>query len=434
MSADRYVLLGLARVRATWFSEVSRWATSAMIPADFVKCVSVDDVRARLASGRAFSALLVDELVAGLERDLVDTARTAGCAVIIVHDGRLRRDWIALGASAALDASFERGDLLATLEANAATISHAEELPDTSAGTTNSSPHSRGALIAVTGPGGAGSSTTAMALAQGLARVPTNRHLVLLADLALDADLAMLHDARDVVPGVQELIESFRSGSPTGAELRSFMFDDAVRGHHLLLGLRRHRDWTSVRPRALEAALEGLLSTYRFVVADVDSDLEGSDETGSVEVEERNLLARTTIPRADVVVVTGNPGVKGTHTIVRTIASLLDHGVDANRILPALVRVPRAPRLKAEMTRALADLLTDPRRLAVAVNPPVFVSERRRLDEIIRDGKLLPDQLARPITAAVEALLARHEPEPLAIAEPVKVAPGSLGQTTGQGV
>ena len=43
MSAnDRYVVLGLAHVRSPWFREVSRWATSAVIPIDFVKCVSVD--------------------------------------------------------------------------------------------------------------------------------------------------------------------------------------------------------------------------------------------------------------------------------------------------------------------------------------------------------------------------------------------------------
>ena len=36
------------------------------------------------------------------------------------------------------------------------------------------------------------------------------------------------------------------------------------------------------------------------MVADVDADLEGQAETGSVEIEERNVLARTTVERADV--------------------------------------------------------------------------------------------------------------------------------------
>ena len=60
MSGARYVVLGLAPPRAAWFAEVGRWAGSGTIPVDFVRCVSVDEVRARLVSGRSASALLVD--------------------------------------------------------------------------------------------------------------------------------------------------------------------------------------------------------------------------------------------------------------------------------------------------------------------------------------------------------------------------------------
>ena len=92
----------------------------------------------------------------------------------------------------------------------------------------------------------------------------------MLADLALDADLAMLHDAGDVVPGVQELVESFRHGDPAprrGPLARRSRDDHPYR---LLLGLRRHRDWTVLRPRAFEAALDGLRSAFTNVIADVE--------------------------------------------------------------------------------------------------------------------------------------------------------------------
>jgi hypothetical protein len=71
MAGDRFVLLGLARPRATWFSEVSRWATSAIVPAEFVKCVSAEEVRARLAVGRPWSAALLDGSLPAVDRDLL---------------------------------------------------------------------------------------------------------------------------------------------------------------------------------------------------------------------------------------------------------------------------------------------------------------------------------------------------------------------------
>ncbi len=139
----------------------------------------------------------------------------------------------------------------------------------------------RGRLIAVTGRGGTGSSTVAMALAQGLADDARYAGMVVLADCSLDADLALLHDARDIVPGIQELVEVHRAGRPSPDEIRQLTFAVANRNYHLVLGLRRHRDWAALRPRALEAAIDGLRRTFRMVVADADPDLEGEDQCGS---------------------------------------------------------------------------------------------------------------------------------------------------------
>ncbi|HEX2381737.1 MAG TPA: hypothetical protein VHI95_03810, partial [Acidimicrobiales bacterium] len=75
---DRYVALGLAHARSTWFREVGRWSTSAALPLEFLKCVTVEEVRARLRTGRPLSALLVDGTVSSLDRDLVDEAKSGG--------------------------------------------------------------------------------------------------------------------------------------------------------------------------------------------------------------------------------------------------------------------------------------------------------------------------------------------------------------------
>src|SRR4029453_8698916 len=169
----------------------------------------------------------------------------------------------------------------------------------------------RGRLVAVTGAGGVGRSTLAMALAAGLAADPRDRGLVALADLALHGHQALLHDAGDVVPGLLELVEAHRASALPPPQVRALCFGVPERGYDVLLGLRRHRDWTALRPRAVDAALDALRGAYRSVVADVDADVEGEDQCGSVEVEDRNVLARHTLRDADLVPVVGLPGIGG---------------------------------------------------------------------------------------------------------------------------
>lgn len=88
MPAERYVVLGLAPARAAWFRDVARWATSASLPLEFLKCVSAEELRARLASGRPISAVLVDAGAPGADRDLCDTVRLAGPYIV----GRMSLD------------------------------------------------------------------------------------------------------------------------------------------------------------------------------------------------------------------------------------------------------------------------------------------------------------------------------------------------------
>ena len=88
LTGERYVLLGLAPARAPWFAAVAQWATSATIAAEFIKCVSADEVRARLSSGRRHSALLVDAASPSFDRDVVDAARAALTPVIAVRGPR----------------------------------------------------------------------------------------------------------------------------------------------------------------------------------------------------------------------------------------------------------------------------------------------------------------------------------------------------------
>jgi MinD-like ATPase involved in chromosome partitioning or flagellar assembly len=425
-ASDRYVALGLARVRAPWFSEVSRWATSGSLALDFVKAVSVEEVRTRLRSGRPFSALLIDGGLPGVDRDLLELAREHGCAPIVVVDG-LERDWAAIGATATLPAGFDSAELDALLATHARPIARADDLPGRLSLPDMQRPGFRARVVAVTGAGGTGRSVVAMALAQGMATDPAHTDTVVLADLALHADQAVLHDARDVIPGVQELVEAHRSGTPAADAVRDLTYDVVDRRYRLLLGLRRHRDWTALRPRALHAALDGLRRSFTLVVADVDDDLEGEAVTGSADVEDRNLLTRATIDLADVVVVVGAPGPKGVHSLLRVVRDCLAAGVSPERVVAVVNRTPRGRGPRTETSRAFTTLL-EASNPGASVLSPVFLPERRSLDDVLRDGTALPDALVAPITDVVRSRLdSVPERGAPAAGGPVLVEPGSLG-------
>jgi len=212
---------------------------------------------------------------------------------------------------------------------------------------------------------------------------------------------------------------------PSPTELRRLVFDTGERGYHLLLGLRRHRDWAVLRPRAVDATVANLLAGYRRIVVDLEADLEGHDEVGAIEVEERNLLARCAIAHADVVVAVGTPDLKGLHGLLRVLAELVGHGVEPDRIVPLCNKAGRPGRQRSETTAALAEL-TAP--VSTDLRAPVYVPLRRRLESMIRDGVRLPEQLVTPVCAAVLAALDQTAPRAdLTPRESVAVVPGTLG-------
>ncbi|MCU1345134.1 MAG: hypothetical protein JWL70_1400 [Acidimicrobiia bacterium] len=424
MTTERFVVAGVALARTPWFGELARLATTGALPLEFIKCVSVEELRARLDGSRRWSAVLVDGHLPSADRDLIDLARSQACAVVVVDDERATRDWNALGAAAVLAPGFSRSELMDVLEAVAVPVQRGDL-------TTTAVPRvalleTSGRLVAVTGPGGTGTSTLASALAQGLGRSGQD---VVLADMALDADQALLHGTPDVIPGLPELVDAHRAGVPTSDDVRSLLFDIVERRYQLLLGLRRHRDWAALRPRALEASLASLRATFEVTVIDVDCDAEGHAETGSVEVEDRNLIARTVFAGADLVVVVGRPGLQGVHALCRTIASLVAARVEPQRLLPVINDAPRSPRARAELTRTISGLCAPTVGRASDLAPPLFVGLRRQVEHAHRDATALPKTLSTPLADAVRAALARtaQAVEFTGEPEPELVLPGSLG-------
>lgn len=246
-----------------------------------------------------------------------------------------------------------------------------------------------------------------MAIAQAAATASRGAlSSVALLDASLRGDMALYHDIGDVVPGITELVEAHRGGALTPDATRELFFDIPERGYHLLLGLRRRRDWTALRARAFDAAIGAVRGAYEVVVADVDDDLDGSEATGSADMDDRNLAARHLTRAADLVVYVGAPGTKGAMSTVRGVGELIAHGVDPQRILLTINRGPRKLRGKAEFTRGLTELLAPMLSGTELALAPVFVPESSRLEAAHHYATALPSTMVRPLGTAVRAALA----------------------------
>ena len=433
MSDEHFVVLGVARPRTAWLTDVGRWATSSLLPIEFIRCVSIDEVRSRLYSDRRFSALLLGEDCTGVDRDVIETARDAGCVPIVITDSTPRRDWAALGAADTLSQPVTPQQLLAALRAHAIGVDHRSPIAidETSV---DSSPTGR--LIAVLGPGGSGTSTTAMAIASHLAVQPSRSHestptRVGLIDASLNADQALLHDLGDVVPGLQELVDLHRTANPTNDEIRNFFWFSPRHGYDVLPGLRRHRDWSTLRRRTTLAALASIHRSFEFVVADADADFEGESQTGSIDIEDRNLLARELASNADLVVLTVRAGITGLSRALHDLRELAELGVETQRILLVVLGAPRSTRHRSELSRTILRLF-DEAVPSHSLPTPVMVPLRRDLEPFLHDGTPPPRSAFGSITAAVSDRLQQIEPrnpKPSFQAAPIAIIPGHLGRT-----
>ncbi len=301
-----------------WGAQAERVAASAADPTNVWICSSSDELREQLRGPRQWSVVLLDGSLPDTDRDLV-LACTRGGARPVVIDSQQRADWESMGAIAVSSPS-------AAL-AHISDPDHAGESQATRGGP-------EGALVAVTGPGGTGASTTAAAIAQGL--VPDHGPVVLV-DMVRNAEQHVLHGLAADAPGIAEIVEAHRGREPAPDSLFSSAAVVPGRGYRVIGGLRRAVAWSALPPAAVGATLENLRRAFRITVADVDADLEGESDTGSPDVEERNSMARHALPAADAAVVVVRPGLKGTHSGLRVLTNLWTHGLDPGRTLAVVI-------------------------------------------------------------------------------------------------
>ena len=117
---------------------------------------------------------------------------------------------------------------------------------------------------------------------------------------------------------------------------------------------------------------------------------------------------------------------KGVHALVRVLADLGRAGIPAGRVVPVFNLAPRAPRARAELSRALADL-AGPALGGGRTVAPVFLPARR-VEEALRDAVRMPAPLPATLAGAYLAVVGRlGRLEAMAPGEPAVVTPGSIG-------
>jgi hypothetical protein len=188
----------------------------------------------------------------------------------------------------------------------------------------------------------------------------------------------------------------FQNGSDPDA-VRPLVFTIVERHYDLLLGLRRPNEWTTLRPRALAASLGAMRDAYAVTIADVELELDGERETGSVEVEERHVLSRTVLESADQVLVVARADLAGVHRLVGAINELVEFGVSPTTISPILNGAPRSASQRARFTKAVSELTRPTIARSSDLVPPTFVPWRTDVERAHQLGLHLPKALTKPL-------------------------------------
>ena len=390
---ERYVALGLAHVRSAWFRDVARWATSAAIPR------RVREVRVgRGAAGPAGVGPGVlrgarRRSLPGVDRDLVDLAqrkrlrgadrRRPSHRSRLGRARRVGRPARRVRAHrAARDARRPRFD-------DRARRRRRRRRRTTKLGQRLAGParrrHRRGRHRRVArrhgaraGPGRRRALRRPRPAGRPRARTPTRRCST---TPATSCPACRSWSRRTAAAGRRPT----RCGAIT--------FDVVERRYHLLLGLRRHRDWTALRPRAFEAALDACAAATA-----------SSSPTSTPTSRARTSAGRSTSRSATSWPARSSPGPtrggrraaahEGPARARARSSTTSSSRRRPHRIVAVVNRAPRSPRARAELTHTLAELTTPITRRAKAP-PPLFLPDRKRLDDAIRDGARLPGIVRR---------------------------------------
>lgn len=385
MPDTRARLIAYAPTRASWSTRCARWAAGARMPFAYFRCVTLSGLVDELGQGGAHAVL-----VEGHACTPQVIAATADANVPLISVGG-----DVAAAVAHLPDTFGREDLLQVL----VVLPRDASLFFT---VTGAAPVSARRVVAVIGAGGAGTSTIAGVIAQGLARLGDP---VLLADLCRNASQAVLHDVRDAIDGVMEIAAGQSIKASTGLYLPSTFV--SARGYNLVLGMRQPLQWVALRGDRASHVVATLRQGEGWLVCDVDADFDTQEDTGSVGVGDRHRLTTDVLACADGVVVVADASLTGMFRGVELCAAVAQRCGDGVPIVAVINRAQKGDALRPKarfvaafgaLTAAKAHTLKPVAVIAV----PVFAADQHHLKVTAFPSRVVAS-VAKPVFAAVIA-------------------------------
>ncbi len=254
-----------------------------------------------------------------------------------------------------------------------------------------------GHIISVVGPGGVGTSTTTMAIAQSLGQT-MGPPLVL--DARSRGELAFLNDARAHAMGVSELIRAARISHIAKEDLATYLEWISSRHYYLLKSNRSRRDWLGWDQDSLNSAFGALRNSFKHVVVDIGNDFEGSSESGSMDIESKNLLGRTALAFSSLVVLVGSDNTKGIYSLAAINREVSRSGLTKAPSVFVINRCASSRLRQAMAKQELSQLLSAPTlpmaRTSGGDRPEVIYIPARNIDPIISDVLPLPSWMVEP--------------------------------------
>lgn len=420
MSGAPYAIIGLGRPRSPWFRNITSWANSGALGASFAKAYSCTEVRQQLASSRFWSVLLIDASFSAVAQDVLSDADEMGVPVVFVGSPLAGSSTeITQQHHPVLATDFSRHALAETLSQHARVVGLPDAREITQAIT--SATTWKGSLIGVTGPGGTGASTVAMALSQHLGAEAIDPGSVVLVDATRNAEQSVLHNIAQVTTSIEDLIEANRLRLDEPDNTKALASDLDNRGYSLIAGVRKASAWTTFGRSSIDRSLEALRSAFIHSVVDITADFETRASCGSADIEDRNGLSLATARACDLLVIVGAPGVKGTYSTWQILRDLLDIGVDAQRVMVLFNACPRSPLARRNMASALGSFLPASTDLG-----GVHFTGQHNLEPALVDATPLPakfvKQAGEPVRKQLEVLGKSQVDD-----RPVLIEPGSMG-------
>jgi hypothetical protein len=191
-------------------------------------------------------------------------------------------------------------------------------------------------------------STTGSCVMVDSARFPT-AHLTLGCATGETDFRRLCEDARFASPKVSPQIDSYTI--PFGRRQVQLP---------IVTGSTQQSFWNALTADAADRAMSWLCRSFNYSIFACEANLLGRRETGSLDIEERNLISRTLAQYADLVCVAVQPDAIGVKRWMNQLETLKSLRSEAQPIVTIVVERQRSPIARAQLVRTLNELAPRP--------------------------------------------------------------------------